>query len=62
MNRQTLLKLYQDTLKQGPTETADLVETLTHAQRIELRTVLEETGCKQLVRNLYYDYQKQVWI
>ena len=41
---------------------ADAVDTLTHAERIELRTALEAMGYQKLVKNLYYDYDKQCWI
>lgn len=43
-------------------ELSDWVDTLTHGERIELRQELEKDGCKQLIRSLYFDYDKQVWI
>ena len=43
-------------------ELADLVDQLTHFQRIELRKALEQIGCKTLIRNLYFDYKLQVWM
>ena len=38
------------------------VDCLSYAERIQLRGELERLGCDKLVRNLYYDYDKQCWI
>jgi len=40
---------------------SDFVDTLSHPERIVLRESLEKTKTK-LIRTLYFDYQKQVWI
>lgn len=41
---------------------SDKIDTLSHAERIELRTKLEASGCRMLARNLYFDYELQMWI
>jgi hypothetical protein len=41
---------------------ADFVDTLSHEERKELVKRLEATGCRKLLRNLFYDYKKQEWI
>lgn len=38
------------------------VDSLSHAERIELRQYLELFGCQKLIRSLYYDYASQSWI
>jgi hypothetical protein len=40
----------------------DKIDTLSWAERIRLREDLEKVGCQRLVKNLYYDYEKQAWI
>lgn len=41
---------------------SDLVDSLSHVERIALRMELVKAGCNELARNLYYDYDKQTWI
>lgn len=37
----------------------DAIDSMTHAQRIEFRA---QFGNQPTPRNLWYDYEKQVWI
>ena len=39
-----------------------MIDDLSHAERIKLRDALLADGYPLLPRNLYYDYDKQVWI
>jgi hypothetical protein len=41
---------------------SDMVEAMSHADRIALRSELEKLDEKRLIRNLYYDYKRQSWI
>lgn len=41
---------------------SDLIDKLSHEERRKLRDQLEEMGCTKLIRNLYFDYELQVWI
>lgn len=59
MNAEQYMKL-AETIDAG--QLADLVETLTHAERVQLRAELEAAGCTKLIRSLYYDYKTQTWI
>lgn len=40
----------------------DWVDCLNYNERIKLRNELENIGCDKLIKNLYYDYDKQCWI
>ena len=40
----------------------DIVNELTHSERLYLRQKLTDLGCNKHIRSLYYDYDKQVWI
>jgi len=40
---------------------SDFVDSLSHPERIVLRESLEKSKTK-LIRTLYFDYKKQVWI
>lgn len=42
----------------------DLVNTMSHEERINCRTYLEmcDVCSPKLVQNLFYDYKSQVWI
>lgn len=41
---------------------SDAIDRMEHHERIALRQALEQSGCKKLIKNLYYDYKAQVWI
>jgi hypothetical protein len=41
---------------------SDYVDSLSHADRIELRESLVSVECDKLARSLFYDYDKQCWI
>jgi hypothetical protein len=43
-------------------ELLDLIESMTHSERVELRNELTKIGENRQLRSLYYDYAKQVWI
>lgn len=43
-------------------ELSGLIDKLSHAERIRLRTELENAGERRLLRSLFYDYSNQVWI
>lgn len=57
-----MLNEYIKLLKQNKSKAAAYVETLNKLDRIKLREQLVKQGCKQLMRNLYYDYKTQQWI
>jgi hypothetical protein len=46
----------------SPMPLIEMVEGLSHEERIKLRNDLKRIGCTKLVRNLYYDYTAQEWI
>jgi hypothetical protein len=55
--------LYLRLMNEGQdNQLSDLIDSMPHAERIELREELEKEGCNKLARNLYYDYDKQTWI
>ena len=56
------VKTYLELLSTDPATTADYVNTLLDCQRVALREALAARGCRQLVRNLYYNYETQRWI
>lgn len=64
MDGKRLADMYYAMLNGGATaaEMATWVETLSHPERRDLRAALEVSGCRQLIRSLYYDYKQQVWI
>jgi hypothetical protein len=39
-----------------------MIDALPHSERIKLREELEAEGFKKIARNLYFDYNQQVWI
>ena len=45
-----------------PGTVGDVVCTMSHEERITLRTALEAMGCQTLVMPLFYDYDRQVWV
>ena len=55
--------MYDYVMRNDETEDilSNFVDTLSHAQRIELRIELEYHNIPTL-RNLYYDYGRQEWI
>lgn len=57
-------KMYLELIKSDSNADAvsDIIDSMSHAERIELRSALESEGCQQLMRNLYFDYEAQVWI
>lgn len=38
------------------------IEVLSHDERRKLRQELQALGCTKLLQNLFFDYDKQVWI
>ena len=50
-----------DLIKTEDLKALSLIDSLTHRERILVRTVCEVKGYK-LPRNLYYDYSRQCWI
>lgn len=40
---------------------SDFVDSLTQAQKIELREALEAEKCDKLIMPLYYDYENQCY-
>lgn len=56
-------KMYVELLDKVPSvELSDVVDTLSHDERRELRSGLEAIGCRKLLANLFYDYEAQVWV
>lgn len=62
MTPKQLADQYLELAKGDYTDVAQFVETLTHAERIAVRDILESVHCSKLIRNLYYDYKQQLWI
>ena len=59
----TNLQFYLKNIDTKHLAVSDMVDKLTHKERIALRTSLKTTSCKdKLMRNLFYDYDKQTWI
>jgi hypothetical protein len=56
------LNSYLATLNLNVAATVVFVETLSDAERVELRKELERIGCQKIVRNLYFNYVTQKWI
>ena len=38
------------------------IDTLSYEERVKLREELESDKCDKLIKNLYFDYDKQCWI
>jgi hypothetical protein len=55
-------ELYYKLLNKDDDKLSDIIDSMSHGDRIKLRKELETDGCNQLARNLYYDYDKQTWI